>query len=304
MSHAALIAKLERGEVVIVDGGMGTEIKRRGIAEGSSELSVSAMLQSPQAIRNIHEDFLRVGAEVIITNTYICNAAKLSHIGWISESEVEAEMVRINELAAKAALDARTATGDNDVVVAGSMGPLSQSYNPDAVLPYDECLAAYRKQAEALAGAGVDVILVETCTRVHEAVAGVVAAGEAGKPAWAGFVVDEEGRVSSGESILDAQTAVRDAGASILFLNCSQAPYVTAGLNWLDGHQMMPVGAYAQGAVYEGKGWDFEESMSPERYLEYAREWAGLGARVIGGCCGTTPDHIGVLTAGLSPATA
>lgn len=302
MSHAALIAKLERGEVVIVDGGMGTEIKRRGIAEGSSELSVLAMLQSPEAIREIHLDFLRTGAEVIITNTYICNTPKLSHIGWISESAVEEEMVRMNSLAAKAALEARTAAGDIDAVIAGSMGPLSQSYNPDAVLPYDECLDAYRKQADALARAGVDVILVETCTRVHEAVAGIVAAVEAGKPAWAGFVVDEEGRVSSGESILDAQAATKDAGASVLFLNCSQAPNITAGLMRLDGHHTMPVGTYAQGAVYEGIGWDFQESMSPEQYLEFAKEWAGLGARAIGGCCGTTPDHIGVLTTGLTPA--
>ena len=304
MSHAALIAKLERGEVVIVDGGMGTEIKRRGISEGSSELSVTAMLESPDAIREVHEDFLLAGAEVIITNTYICNTRKLAHIGWISETDVEAEMAQINELAARAALDARNVAGSQNAVIAGSMGPLSQSYNPDAVLPYEECLAAYRKQANALAQAGVDVILVETCTKVHEAVAGIVAAVEAGKPAWAGFVVDEEGRVSSGERILDAQIAVKNAGASALFLNCSQAPDITAGLMRLDGHHTMPVGAYAQGAVYEGIGWDFQESMPPEQYLEHAKEWAGLGARAIGGCCGTTPEHIGALAAALAgPAT-
>ena len=300
MSVATLTAKLDRGEAVILDGGMGTEIKMRGIAAGSSELSVAAMVESPEGIREIHEDFIRAGAEVTITNTYNCNAGKLVHIGWISKSEAQAETVRLNELAAKAALEARAAAPDHEVIVAGSLGPLSQSYNPDAVQAYEECLNAYREQVRVLAQAGVDVILVETCTMIHEAVAGVTAAVEAQMPAWAGFVVDEQGRVKSGESILEAQVAIRDAGASVLFLNCSQAPYVTAALGELVGNQEMPIGAYAQGAVYEGRGWDFKDYMSPEEYLEYAKEWAGLGARVIGGCCGTAPEHIKALAAGLS----
>ena len=299
MSLATLTAKLARGEAVILDGGMGTEIKRRGFAAGSSELSVAAMLESPEGIREIHEDFIRAGAEVTITNTYNCNAGKLTHIGWISKAKAEAEMVRLNELAAKSALEARAAVPDREVIVAGSLGPLSQSYNPDAVLSYDECVSAYREQVRVLAQAGVDVILVETCTKIHEAVAGVNAAVEAGMHAWAGFVVDEEGRVKSGESILDAQAAVRDAGASVLFLNCCQAPYITAALKELVGHHNMPIGAYAQGAVYQGVGWDFEKSMSPEEYLAYASEWAKLGARAIGGCCGTTPDHIKALATAL-----
>ena len=107
MSLAALTAKLARGEAVILDGGMGTEIKRRSFATGSSELSVAAMLESPEGIREIHEDFIRAGAEVTITNTYNCNTGKLTHIGWISKAKAEAEMVRLNELAAKSAMEAR-----------------------------------------------------------------------------------------------------------------------------------------------------------------------------------------------------
>jgi len=290
MSLATLAVKLSGGECVILDGGMGTEIKRRGIAAGSSELSVAAMVDSPEAIREIHEDFIRAGAEVIITNTYICNSGKLGRIGWD-----ESGMVRINEMAAKAALEARANFPERDVVVAGSLGPLSQSYNPDAVHPYEKCLADYRDQARVLAGAGVDVILVETCTKIHEAVAGVTAAIELRMPAWAGFVVDEQGRVKSGESILDAQAAVKEAGASVMFVNCSQVPEVTAAFNVLSANEEMPLGAYAQGAVYEGTGWDFEESMNPEQYLAHAREWARLGARAIGGCCGTAPEHIEAL---------
>ena len=290
MSVATLAAKLSRGECVILDGGMGTEIKRRGIAAGSSELSVAAMVDSPEAIREIHEDFIRAGAEVIITNTYICNSGKLGRIGWD-----ESGMVRINEMAAKAALEARANFPERDVAVAGSLGPLSQSYNPDAVHPYEKCLADYRDQARVLAGAGVDVILVETCTKIHEAVAGVTAAIELRMPAWAGFVVDEQGRVKSGESILDAQVAVKEAGASVMFINCCQVHEVTAAFEQLHGNEKMPLGAYAQGAVYEGSGWDFEESMSLEQYLEHAKEWARLGARAIGGCCGTSPEHIEAL---------
>lgn len=294
MSLTTVATKLSGGQCVILDGGMGTEIKRRGIASGSSELSVAAMVDSPDAIKDIHKDFIRAGAQVIITNTYICNTGKLARIGWD-----ESGMVTINEMAVKAALEARDAFPDNEVVIAGSLGPLSQSYNPNAVYPYEKCLTHYREQAKVLAEAGVDVILVETCTKIHEAVAGVTAAIDLGMPAWAGFVVDEKGRVKSGENILDAQAAVKEAGASILFLNCSQVPEITAGFKALNGREQMPLGAYAQGAVYEGRGWDFQQSMSPVQYLEHAREWAQLGARAIGGCCGTTPDHIESLSAAL-----
>ena len=290
MGLQSLAAKLSGGEYVILDGGMGTEIKRRGIAAGSSELSVAAMVDSPGAIREIHEDFIRAGAAVIITNTYICNSGKLARIGWD-----ESGMSRINEMAVKAAIEARSTFPDRDVVIAGSLGPLSQSYNPDAVHPYEKCLSDYRAQARILANAGVDVILVETCTKIHEAVAGVTAAVELGMPAWAGFVSDAQGRVKSGESILDAQTAVKDAGASVMFINCCQVSEVTAAFEHLHGNEEMPLGAYAQGAVYEGSGWDFEESMSPEQYLSHAVEWARLGARAIGGCCGTATEHITAL---------
>ena len=295
MVLTTVATKLSRGECVILDGGMGTEIKRRGIAAGSSELSVAAMIDSPDAIQEIHRDFIRAGAEVIITNTYICNSGKLARIGWD-----ESGMIRINELAAKAALEARSVFPDREIVVAGSLGPLSQSYTPEAVYPYEKCLADYRDQARVLAGAGVDVILVETCTKIHEAVAGVTAAAELGMPAWAGFVVNEQGQVKSGESILDAQSAVKEAGASVMFANCSQVPEITVAFKALNGNEEMPLGAYAQGAVYEGRGWDFEDSMSPEQYLAHAKEWARLGARAIGGCCGTTPEHIKALASALS----
>ena len=172
MGYTAMMERLGQGKAVVMDGGMGTEISRRGIAAGSSELSVNAMLESPDKIREIHEDYIRAGAEVIITNTYICNTVKLAHIGWIDESNAHAQMVRLNKTATKVAVEARDAHPGRDVVIAGSLGPLRQSYNPDSVLPYDQCLDAYRLQARALADAGADVILVETCTRVHEAVAG------------------------------------------------------------------------------------------------------------------------------------
>ena len=96
-----------------------------------------------------------------------------------------------------------------------------------------------------------------------------------------------------------AENKLREAGASALLINCAQAPYVAPALKEFSGHQQVPIGVYAQGAVYEGIGWDFEPSMTPGEYLVYAREWVSLGAQAIGGCCGTTPEHIRALKEGL-----
>jgi methionine synthase I (cobalamin-dependent) len=274
---------------------MGTEIKRRRLASGGSELSVTGMLEAPDKIQEIHQDFIEAGSDVILTNTYVCNSMKLSRIG-LGDSDV----TKLNILAVKIA---RNASGfvskGRSVVIAGSMGPTSESYNPDAVPPYEDCLSAYRAQSRVLADEGVDLILVETCTTVSEARAGVAAAIEAGMPVWAALVVDANGRVKGGGTVARALKTLTEAGASAFLINCTQAPLVALALEELSNQRKVPIGVYAQGAIYGGSGWDFEPSMSPKQYLEYAKVWVALGARVIGGCCGTTPEHIRALKMGL-----
>ncbi|MEE9198753.1 MAG: homocysteine S-methyltransferase family protein [Dehalococcoidia bacterium] len=295
MPMEKLLERLLAGDVIILDGGTGTEIKRRGLAQGLSRLAVEGMINAPDRLQEIHEDYIQAGADVIITNTYIGNGPALTRAG------VDSERVReLNILAADTAKRAReAASGGREVVIAGSMGPVGRSYDPDDVPPYETCLSTYQEQARALAEGGVDVVLVEAVSRVSGAKAGVEASREVGLSAWAAFVADSQGRVQSGESMKEAAEVLMSAGATAILINCTPAPDVALALQELIRVWQLPIGAYAQAATYAGRGWEFAASMSPEQYLVYAQEWVSIGAQIVGGCCGTTPEHIRALKASL-----
>ena len=146
-----------------------------------------------------------------------------------------------------------------------------------------------------MADEGVDLVLVETTARVRSARAGVVAAAEAGLPAWAALLADDEGRVKSGEPLDAAVDTLVSEGSSAVLINCTQPPQVSRAMERLCLQQRVPFGAYAQGAAYSGQGWEFGPSKSSEEYLDCARDWVSMGARIVGGCCGTNPDHIKAL---------
>ncbi len=291
MSIEKIEARLAKGEVLILDGGTGTEIKRRSGLPGSSDLAVSQMIKSPELIRELHEDYIRAGADVITANTYDCNRSALEQVG-IDPSQV----AHFTAIAVEMARGARDGAGHGrEVYIAGSLGPLGSDYDPDDVPPLNVCLSVYREQVEAMVSSGVDFVLVETAARVRSARAGVKAAVEMGVTAWASLIADSKGRVKSGESWGEAVEILVSDGASAVLINCAQPEDLSLAMKELAQQGTVPVGAYAQGARYKGFGWEFGPSMSPQRYLDYARQWVDAGARIIGGCCGTTPEHIRAL---------
>ncbi len=291
MGYSELQDRLANDEIVVLDGGMGTEVKRRTGKPGTSVLAVNEMVESPDLIKSIHTSYIDAGADVITANTYDLNGPALAKPGLDADDAwpLTSQAVRI-------AREAREeATNGRDVLIAGSLGPLGSDYDPDDVPDYDTCLAAYREQVEVMADEGVDMVLVETTARVRSARAGVAAAAEVGLPAWAALLADDHGRVKSAEPLDAAVDTLVSEGASAVLINCTQPPQVSRAMESLSQYQRVPFGAYAQAAVYTGKGWEFGPSRTPQEYLDCARDWVSKGARIVGGCCGTNPDHIKAL---------
>ena len=295
MSIHDLVAPKNTEETVVLDGAIGTEIKRRSGLPGSSDLAVSVMVQSPQIVRTLHEDYIKAGAQVITANTYDSNRPALEKIN-VDAGQVAGLTIQAVEIAKEAR--ARAAQ-DREVYIAGSLGPLGSDYDPDDVPSYNECLSVYLEQVKAMAASGVDLVLVETVARFRSARAGVAAAVEHGLPAWASLLADAKGRVRSGESLIEAAETLADDGASAILVNCTQPEDVTLAVRELTRQKRLPVGAYAQAAIYSGKGWEFGPSIPPTEYLHYARQWVDSGVNIVGGCCGTTPEHIRELKAHL-----
>ncbi|MFQ5933353.1 MAG: homocysteine S-methyltransferase family protein [Dehalococcoidia bacterium] len=298
----SLQSRLEAGEVIIMDGGTGTEIQRRGVPVSPNTWSGEPMLTHPDTVRVIHEDYIRAGAEIIITNTFSTGRYMLNEAG-LGDRTVE-----LNKLGVRLAREARdNAAAGRPVIIAGSMSTYSPWLDPTVIPSYEAALADYREQSQALAEAGVDLIVIEMLIRTLDARAAVKAAVETGLPVWVGYSLQRGGETlylgihgkHGGETIPEAVNAVASMGVSAMFIMHSLSEDTGPGIEELSQHTSFPIGAYAHSIDFSTPEPRCDsvvsKALSPYEYLTYAREWVNVGAQVIGGCCGTTPEHIRVL---------
>ena len=275
---------------MILDAAMGTELQRRGADTRLPLWSARALVESPELVSAIHADEVAAGAEILTANTFRTHRRTLEK-GRLGEKSRE-----LTTLAVRLAREAADAAG-RPVFVAGSLSPLEDCYRPD-LAPDDEALRIeHREQAESLASAGVDALLLETHNTVRELAAAARAAMETGLPFVASMVTDGKGRLLSGEPIEDAVRAVRSLGPDAFSINCVPARRLAFDLTRLAGAVFdVPLAAYGNlGLPADDRGWEFTDELSPEGYAAEAREWLAIGARLVGGCCGTTPAHTAAL---------
>lgn len=295
-----LKARLKRGEVLILDGGIGSEMLRRGVTwEGHKVES------EPEAIRSIHADYLRAGADVISTNTFqlarasfLSHFADLDHMRRVGAPDLETRAATLIREGVRRALEAREQADDDNVCIAGAMTTLEWCFRPDQTPEPDAMRAEYVETIEAFKNAGADLMLFETFNSVREARVALEAAREAGIPAWISFVCDWQGRLLSGETMLEVVAGLEALEPDVVLFNCAPVPDVTRALKEISKHYSRPLGAYAHVGRFDPPDWMFTDEYPPEKYLEAAREWRALGAQVLGGCCGTTPEHIRALKEG------
>ncbi len=299
-TYAAVLERIQRGDVVLLDGGIGTEMLRRGTTWEGHKVDDAA-----DVIRAIHADYIAAAADVISTNTFQLSRrafrnhfASVEHMQHIGPPGLEDRPGALLREAVARAREAREAAG-RDVLIAGAVTTLEWCFRPDLAPTPAQARAEYREIVEELAGAGADLMLFETMNAAAEARVAVEAAREVGIPAWVAFVPRWDGRLLGGERMPDVAGALRDVAPDVLLFNCAPPPDTAAALKAMAPHWRGPLGAYAHLGRYDPPDWMFTDEYPPDRYLTCAREWRALGARVIGGCCGTTPDHIRALRAGL-----
>ncbi|MQF82605.1 homocysteine S-methyltransferase family protein [SAR202 cluster bacterium AD-802-E10_MRT_200m] len=291
--------KLDTKKIVIMDGGTGTEISRRGVTlYPSLSWSANANVTHPELVRDIHRDYILAGAEIIITNTFSTSRATLANDGLSSQTE------EINNESVRLAMEARKNCGADDrVVIAGSVSSFEPKGHPEIIPSYEAALEDYREQATILAASGVDLIVLEMFTRTVDLKAAIVAATETGLPIWVGLSCEShDGQIylglmgrHGGETIADAVLTSSSPNVKAFCIMHSPPEVTAQALQELKNSTSLPLGAYAHGGNIEG-GNSLGASADPQKYLDYAHEWVACGATIVGGCCGTTPEHIRVLT--------
>ena len=299
--YKKLKSRIANREIVILDGGIGSEMLRRGVTwEGHKVES------EPDAIRSIHVDYIRAGADVVSTNTfqlarrsYTNHFADREHMRRVGAPDLETRAPGLIREGVKRALEAREQTGKSDVCIAGAMTTLDWCFRPDMAPSAEDMRAEYRETIQAFKEGGADLMLFETFNSTKEARTALEAARDLGIPAWVGFVCDWKGKLLNGETMPEVAKGLAGAEPDVLLFNCAPVPDITLALGELSRHYHDPTGGYAHVGRFDPPDWMFTDEYPPDQYVVAGRGWTGLGAQVIGGCCGTTPMHIEALKRGL-----
>ena len=284
--------------LTILDGGMGGELIRREATPRGELWSAQALLDAPDAVREVHDDYIVAGADIITTNSYSTIPSYLGKLGLAG---------RFEELTALAGQIARAAAdqADRSVLVAGSLPPLDESFRWDLAPSDDEAMPVYRALVTAL-NPFVDLFFCETMSCIRESVSALTAARDRApdKPRYVSWTLDEQpGRgLRSGESIADAVAAVADLDVSGLLFNCTSPEAISEGLAELATLTRLPFGAYPNRLSIPA-GWTLDNEvptglrndLDVASYCQYTEHWAQLGASIIGGCCGIGPEYIKAL---------
>jgi S-methylmethionine-dependent homocysteine/selenocysteine methylase len=276
--------RLRQSRPLLLDAAMGTELERRGAAGALPLWSAAALLDAPRTVFDIHAADAAAGADILTANTFRTHGRTLAKAGLGDQAEL------LTWRAVSLAREAADVPPAPPFVV-GSLSPLEDCYRPDLV-PDDASLEReHSLQAAALLAAGVDGILLETHNTVRELASAARAARGTGLPWIASVVTDGAGRLLSGEPIEAAVAAVTPLQPEVLTINCVPARLIEGDLAVLRrAASSFPVGAYGNtGQPLTGGG--SGERLEPDDYARVAACWIDMGARIVGGCCGTGPEH-------------
>jgi len=289
--------ELIKERILIGDGAVGTMLYNKGIGLDANFEHLN--LVRPSLVTELHREYLAAGARLIETNTFGANQTRLAPIGLDKKI---AELNREGALLARAAVnDARLA---GKAFIAGSVGPLARLKGEERELDSAAMTAIFREQVTALAEGGVDLLLLETFSDLGQILAAIAAAKETGLPVIASMAYLEGERTGGGVAAATAAARLAAAGADLIGANCGAGPReILLAIKRMAAATDKPLAAFANSGFPEYLDGRYIYRTTPEYFAEKGTEMVATGAVLIGGCCGTTPEHIRQLALRLEGAT-
>ncbi|MCC6865319.1 MAG: homocysteine S-methyltransferase family protein [Ignavibacteria bacterium] len=294
----ALKQLLSTGRTIILDSAMGTELQQRGVSVGLPLWSAQALIDKPDTVRHIHIDNIDTGADIITANTFRTQKRTYQKAGYSYNNSdftdtakyFTAEAVDIAKEAVMIAAE------EDEVLVAGCIAPLEDSYKPEMTPDTDTLCTEHYEHMKNLAEAGVDLFLAETLTNIREISAVLNQLHKFDLDNILSITPKNDKELLSGEPISEAVNIINKFTPDILCVNCIHPQMAEAVLNFLKSVTEIPLGVYANiGDPNFKDGDQMKKTVLPDEYFKYAQKWKSMGVRLIGGCCGTNPLYIAKL---------
>lgn len=300
----SLTEQLNRGPVVS-DGAMATELEKRGVATNSALWSATAMLDHPDAIQTVHQSYLDAGAKIMTTNTYQANVPAFEQAGIAA-----AQARQLIQQAVTIAHTVRDASHVTDAVIAGSIGPYG-AYLADGseyTGAYQLTPSAYqdfhRERLALIMAAGVDVLALETMPRLDEvqALVQLITTTWTQQPYWVSFSIKDPQTLCDGTSLaVAAKWVAAQPNVVAVGVNCTTLENIAPALTTLKAAVAVPLIVYPNsGDQYDPVTKTWQETHLSHQFASFVPQWLAAGARIIGGCCRTTPKDIATVARALS----
>lgn len=284
MTSKTFLERLQAGDILVSDGATGTNLQKRGLPRGVT--AEQWVLEEPHQIEQLYRDFIEAGSDLILTCTFGGSPVRLAHTGMTGKArEVNLQAARL----------ARQAAAGTDVLIAGSMGPTGEMLKPLGLLGIDEALNSFAKQAKALEEGGVDLLVIETQFDINEATTAIQGAQSVSKlPIVCSFSYDRGTRTMMGVKPAQMAKHIGALGVDALGINCGRSleenlqalKELRQAIDlpiWFKPNAGLPVMDTAGNPTY---------TVTPEMMGAQVDQWVAAGARVVGGCCGNSPEHV------------
>lgn len=298
MSYQYIEEKLARGQTIIMDGGTGTDIQRRGVPMSGEVWCADANLTHPHIVREVHDEYIRVGADMITANTFASSALSFNYF------KRDDDLLLVDQAAVR---EAKASAVGHKVAVAGSVSTMrpvvagSDRTNLSAEWTEAEARALFRRKVENLKSCGVDLIMMEMMRDADYSVWATEEAIKTGLPVWVGISVErreDDNLVGFGrqdqllEYVAPALAALKPKVMSIMHTSPNDTDEALAILrkSW-NG----PIGTYPECGFFKAPDWQFVDVITPDDLVSKSRDWQKLGVSAFGGCCGIGPEHISLL---------
>ena len=288
--YSKLIKRAQNGECILIDGATGTEVERRGVPQLDNAWNGGGALSHPEIVKQIHKDYIDLGAEIVISNTFATTKHALTDANQENNFEV------LNRRGVELAVQAKEELKNDKVLVAGGISYWTWTGNKPSL---EELKLSVTEQAQIMRDAGADFIMLEMMIDIEQMITTIEAAQSSGLPLWIGLTcepnISNEMCLRDGDKLENVINVIKSYNPDVINIMHTEVEFVDRCLDILQSQWKGLIGVYAHSGKSVNGKWTFNNVISAQEYCEYSAKWKHQGASFIGGCCGVHTEHIDLM---------